>query len=122
MRRPIVGLVLAALALAGCSSGGGSSSTQAAGSSAQASGTPCWNTGVGLVIESISTTVAGSTASYADGNPVVTGPVSGDTPANAFCTYSFPNVVWYVWETDGGASGNAQAFCYSLAAEPGGTS
>jgi hypothetical protein len=104
--------------LNGCSSGGGS--TQAA--STQAPGTPCWNTGVGLVIESISTTVPGCTASYADGNPVVSGPVAGDTPANAFCTYSFPNITWYVWETDGGASGNAQAFCYTLAAEQGATS
>jgi hypothetical protein len=106
------------LALAACSSGG-SSSTQAQGNGTQT----CWQTGQGLVIESVSdVTGLPCSATYALGQPVITGPVSGDTPSNAYCTYSFTTITWWVWDTDNGASGNAEAFCSTLAGTPGASS
>jgi hypothetical protein len=85
------------------------------GSSSSAATTTCWQTGTGLVIKTVST-VSGCTAVYADGQPVVTGPVSGlGTPT---CTYSFPSgITWWVWDTDNGASGNAEALCTTLQGE-----
>jgi hypothetical protein len=75
--------------------------------------------GEGLVMEPISSTVPGCTAPYALGGPVVvSGPVAGDTPSNATCSYVFPDAPWYVW----GDAANAQEFCANLDNTPGASS
>jgi hypothetical protein len=105
-KRVIIGLLLAAVGCLLIACGSNSSSTAT---------TTCWNTGTGLVIKTVST-VPGCTATYAYGNPAVSGPVTG--LGSPTCTYSFPSgITWWVWDTDNGTSGNAEALCDTLSGE-----
>lgn len=86
--------------LIGCSSSGSSSATT------------CWETGPGLVIKTVSTTVHDCTAIMFDGDTSSTAaPPSGTYGFyNQACTQTYPTITWQVW----GTSANAQSLCDTL--------
>jgi hypothetical protein len=110
-------VALGSLAAAGCGSSPGSSAQPAAAGAAQG----CWETGPGLEIFTVSTTVSGCTAIMYDGDtnsadlPTATQVASLGQP---LCAYQFPTISWRVW----GDSANAESLCGTLANTPGGTS